>query len=117
MHLVREERDGGVRILTIERERLLDDASLQGLYKEIVSPLDAEPCEHLVIDFQRVEFLSSAGLGMLIRIKKRCGDSGAGLHLCSMAPPVLEVLRLTGLDKMFDVKPSRSQAVAACSKS
>ena len=114
MSFVRQEREGEIRILTIEQEKLLDDMALQDLYKAIVVPLDETEDKHVVIDFRRVEFMSSAGLGMLIRIKKRCQDSGTALRLCGLTPTVFEVIRLTGLDRMFDIDPDRSQAMGQC---
>ena len=58
---------------------------------------------HLVLDFRHVKFLSSAVLGLLIRISKRIHEQGGQLRLCNIHPGIYEVFKITRLTNVFDI--------------
>ena len=55
-----------------------------------------------VIDFKDLEYISSAGLGVLLKTQKRIEASGA-LKLINVSKHIGEVLNYSGLDQIFDV--------------
>ena len=63
----------------------------------------------LVLDLQKVEFLDSTGLGVLVGGLKRARQAGGSLQLVCTQHPVLKVLRVTGLIK---VSPSTPRSTA-----
>ena len=105
-----------VAIVTIEQARLLDDANLRDLQKEVGDLVADTSAKNVVLDFRRVDFVSSAGLGMLIRVKKRCTERSMELRLCGVAPTVEEAIRITGLDQLFQISPDSAQAIASFQK-
>ena len=66
----------------------------------------------LVIDMAEVDYLSSAGLGILAREAKRLGDSEL-MGLANLAEYVQIVLHSTGLDAMLRIYPTRTAALEA----
>lgn len=58
------------------------------------------PC---VIDASGLEYISSAGLGVLLKTHKRLLAAGAGLRLVNVNPHVQDVFRYSGLDKLFTI--------------
>lgn len=58
------------------------------------------PC---VIDAAGLEYISSAGLGVLLKTHKRLVATGAGLQLVNVNPHVKDVLRYSGMDKLFAI--------------
>lgn len=58
------------------------------------------PC---VIDAAGLEYISSAGLGVLLKTHKRLLAAGAGLQLVNVNPHVQDVFRYSGLDKLFTI--------------
>jgi anti-anti-sigma factor len=102
-----------VGIITIEQARLLDDANLRSLQQEITELVGSIEVKKVVLDFRLVEFVGSAGLGMLIRIKKRCTERGISLRLCSIEQTVAEAIRITGLDQLFQIEADSAQAIAS----
>jgi anti-sigma B factor antagonist len=65
----------------------------------------------LVIDMEKVEFLSSSGLRVLMaslnRLKHRDGD----LLLAALQPFVKDVFFLTGANRFFSIYPSQREAI------
>jgi anti-anti-sigma factor len=102
-----------VAVITIEQTRLLDDANLRDLQKEVGDLVAGTAAKNVVLDFRRVDFVSSAGLGMLIRVKKRCSERNMALCLCGVTPTVEEAIRITGLNQLFQIAPDSAQAIAA----
>ncbi len=113
MKIVSYITQGDVGILTIEQARLLDDSSLHVLQKQLLELLENADEKKIVVDFRLVDFVSSAGLGMLIRIKKRCGEKGKRLRICSLEPTVAETIHITGLDQLFQISKDAEQAILA----
>ena len=112
-HLVK----GEIRIISIDEVRLVDEAALQQCYRAIVDVLDKTEESCVVLHFGRVTFMSSAALGMLIRVTKRCKQYKIALKLCSITPDIRQVFKITGLDKIFDIQEDVAQAVQAFKKS
>ena len=56
---------------------------------------------NLVIDFGKVTFMGSAGLGVLLAAHKRMAANGKQLCLCDVAPPIRNIFSLSGMDSFF----------------
>lgn len=56
-----------------------------------------------VLDMRRLEYISSAGLGVLLKTQKRLMASGGGLKLINVNHHISEVFRYSGFDKLFEV--------------
>jgi len=113
MNMISYVEQDGVGVVIIEQPRILDDGNLQRLQKEILDKVTGVDVKHIVLDFHLVDFVASAGLGMLIRIKKRCADSERSLCLCSLDAMVAEAIHITGLDQLFHIEPDRERAIAS----
>jgi len=57
----------------------------------------------LILDFGNVQYLSSAILGLLIRISKRIYENDGLLRLCNINPKIYEIFKITLLTKTFDI--------------
>jgi anti-anti-sigma factor len=55
-----------------------------------------------------VETLDAAGLGTLLRVRQWCDSQGTNLKLINPNKHVREVLALTALDSVLDVRPAES---------
>ena len=67
----------------------------------------------LVIDMERVEFLDSTGLGVLVGGLKRVRAHEGSLRLVCTQERILKIFRITGLTKVFPIHDSVADAVAA----
>lgn len=67
----------------------------------------------LVIDFSGVSYISSIGLRALMIAIKQVKAQGGRMVLAALTPVVAEVFRISCFDKLFDIFPSRAEALAA----
>jgi len=63
----------------------------------------------LVIDLSRVEFLGSAGIGVLVQVHNN--DRDMSFAVVAQGPATSRPLHLLGLDKMFAIYPSVADAI------
>jgi len=105
--------DAQVAVATLARERILEDADLRTLEQTLLPLVAQTDAIRLVIDFSNVRFLTSAALGLLIRIAKKIREQNGRLALCSIQPKILEVFKITQLDRVFQIYPDTHAAVNA----
>jgi anti-sigma B factor antagonist len=68
---------------------------------------------HIVVDMERVEFLDSTGLGVLVGGLKRVRAHEGSLRLVCTQERILKIFRITGLTKVFPIHSSVEEAVTA----
>jgi anti-sigma B factor antagonist len=68
------------------------------------------------VDFDRVAYLSSSALGMLIGLQRRVLQRKGQMKLAGIDPEVMEVFRITKLDTVFDIYKDEPSAVEAFRK-
>lgn len=59
-----------------------------------------------VFDFSGLEYVSSAGLGVLLKAHKRLLAGGGRLRLVNVNNHIYDVFRYSGFDQVFDVQRS-----------
>ena len=57
-----------------------------------------------VFDFTKLEYISSAGLGVLLKTQKRIMASGARLKLVNVNNHIYDIFRYSGFDQIFDIQ-------------
>ncbi len=68
----------------------------------------------ICMDLKDLEYISSAGVKVLISILKTCKRWNRGdLHLASMPPYIAEVFELAGLTPLFKIYPNIVEAVGS----
>lgn len=110
---VQEETVGQIGIVTLAGR--LDSSTSP----EVDDRLVGVPLAHrdLVIDCAALEFLSSAGLRVLLRLHKKLKASGGRVLLCCTSAGVREVLEISGLAEFLPMVDTREQALEALSHS
>ena len=81
------------------------------LREAIVTAIDAGHTK-LVIDVQKVDFLDSTGLGVLVGALKKVRAEGGSLDIVCTQERILKIFQITGLDKVFGLHGSVDDAVA-----
>lgn len=90
-------------IITLVDEKILEEEDVRALRESIMSVVEQAGRINLILDFRNVQSLSSAVLGLLIRVSKRIYEMDGQLRLCNIAPKIREVFRITRLTKVFDI--------------
>ncbi len=60
--------------------------------------------DKVVLDMREVQYISSAGLRGLMIGHKTAGSKGGRFTLINVCPAVMEILRVTGLDKALNIQ-------------
>jgi anti-sigma B factor antagonist len=60
--------------------------------------------EHCVLDLGKLEYMSSAGLGVLLRTHKRLMGDGGGLKLVNVNSHINDIFMYSGFDKLFEIE-------------
>jgi anti-sigma B factor antagonist len=67
----------------------------------------------LVIDFKNIQFISSAGLRVLLLAAKKVKPYGGKIILCEMSKDVREVFDISGFSTIFDIRDNVDEAIKA----
>lgn len=59
--------------------------------------------EAKVVDFSRLDYISSAGLGVLLAAQKRLSERGKGLRLINVNGHIRDVFHFSGFDQIFEI--------------
>ena len=99
-------------IIGFADEKILEDSDIRALQESIMSVSEQSDRMNIILDFSNVKFLSSAVLGLLIRISKKIYEHDGQLRLCSISPKIHEVFKITRLTKVFDIHKDVASAAA-----
>lgn len=100
-------------VLAFTDRKILEDQDIRSLQDSVMSLIEQADHMQLVLDFGQVEFLSSAVLGLLIRISKRISEKDGKLRLCNISPKIYEVFKITQLTKIFDIQKDVDGAISS----
>jgi anti-sigma B factor antagonist len=59
-----------------------------------------------VLDIAKLAYVSSAGLGVLLKTHKRLMGSGSGIKLINVNNHIHDIFRYSGFDKLFEIIPA-----------
>jgi len=69
-----------------------------------------------LVNFQAVRMMSSSMLGKLLALRKVCGEYRVDLKFSNIGDNIMEVFKITKLDKVFDIQPTEARALKAFEK-
>lgn len=87
------------------------DAQNSGSFKGHISNLVSGGDDRIALDLSEVEFIDSSGLGAIVASLKSMGGGGS-LVIFGLQAPTQSMFRLTRMDKVFDIYPNESDALA-----
>jgi anti-sigma B factor antagonist len=106
-------RQGDVTIVEIEGHF---DAQGAPEMKAKLHDLIDEGNNKLVFELQEMEFIDSAGLGVLVSCLRRAAAKGGDVRLAEVPPFCRSIFELTRLTRVFDVNESLEHAVEVLSE-
>ncbi len=107
---IARENANGVAMLRVEG--FLDAHTFEQL-EEAIRGIFEGGCYKLVVDLARVDYISSAGAGVLIGARSESQENGGDIVLLNPTESVKEVFDLLGLTQIFKVVTDRAAAMAA----
>ncbi|MDD5699436.1 MAG: STAS domain-containing protein [Victivallaceae bacterium] len=106
MTIIQREKDGVMELSIAGR---LDAVSAVEADKDFGRVIDAGH-ESLLVDLDRLEYISSAGLRVLLVVAKRMQQNGGKVALCALSPNVREVFEISGFSSIFTIFPTNNEA-------
>ena len=104
------DRHDGVLFVSVSGR--LEAASAAGFLKAVRAQIGDDD-RAVIMDFEMLEYLGSAGLRVVFMTASELQKRDAGFALCSPPKSVAKVIRLSGMEQMIPVHPSRADALAA----
>jgi len=76
------------------------DASQIDKARTVLLALD----RNCTVDFSRLDYIASAGLGVLLATQKKLGQKGCALKLVKLNNHIRDVLHFSGFDQVFEIE-------------
>lgn len=105
-------KEKNVDSVVIKVEGRVDSTNSSDIQAEILAILEENPCDHLVFDFEEVDYISSAGLRVINTLQKRRKDK---IKVINVSSAVFEIFQDTGFDSILEVERQlRKVSVEGC---
>jgi anti-sigma B factor antagonist len=91
--------------MTLGTSLKVADSQIQGLITDGVTKL--------VIDLSAVDYMDSAGLGMLVYVFGTLREKAGSLRICGVAPRLLSLFKLTKTDTFLSIDQDRAESLTA----
>ena len=105
-------KKGSVSVVEFADRKILDELSITEIGDELTKLAEDHTNPKILLSFKNVEHLSSAALGMLIKLNKEVAAKAGSLKLSDITPQIFEVFKITRLNKLFDIHDSAEKALA-----
>jgi anti-sigma B factor antagonist len=100
----------GVTVVTFAEKSLLSGQTIQEVAAEM-KLIDGLLSSKVLINFDGVEYLSSALLAELFWLQGRIDAAGGQTKLCCIRPDLIEVFSATGFDRKFEIFDNEYRAL------
>ena len=90
----------------------IDSSNADRFQRIVESGIDSED-QALILDFERVFFISSAGLRISLIISRKFNESGKKFGVCTLSDPIRNVLSISGFDQIIPIYESQAAAINA----
>ncbi|HTR96651.1 MAG TPA: STAS domain-containing protein [Candidatus Acidoferrales bacterium] len=105
-----EDRQDGAVLIVKPAEEALDAYAAPGFRERLAANIQ-KGSRQIVLDLAMVKFLDSTGLGAIVSSLKRLEGNGI-MVICNAGEMVMDVFRLTRMDRVFPIVATLDEAVA-----
>lgn len=106
---ITESREGEILVVAVSGR--IDSTTSKQL--EDVLPERVQVAPRVLLDMSDVQYVSSAGLRVLLKAAKTARSTGHGFVLTGLLPQVHEVFQVIGFDALFRIVADRGEAMGA----
>lgn len=96
--------------LLLELEGRLDTVTSDILGKRILEGFENHT-HRFLIDFSKLEYISSSGLRVLLMTAKKVSEPGGGLVLANLSSHIKEVFDIAGFTPIFTLAPNKEKGL------
>ena len=108
------EFEGETAIVTPREDlRELDYQQIEESGSEVLSLVARGAVRNVVVDFHKTDNFGSTALGFFVRLWRVARNRNGRMALCNVSDLEKAILRVTNLDLLWPIRPSRSEALEA----
>lgn len=101
--LIKFRRKGRIAIGTVHASSVLSSLNILEFGNQVLRYIATHPGVNLLLNFETVDYLSSAVLTELLRIHKAMQETDGALRLCGISKTIREIFEITNLDQIFNI--------------
>lgn len=105
----------GVTVVDLSGRITLDEGST--LLRDTIKQLASQGQKHILLNLGEVQYIDSSGLGELVSAFTTMRDQAGELKLLNLTRKVRDLLQITKLHTVFDIKDDEASAIQAFSRS
>jgi anti-sigma B factor antagonist len=99
-------------VIEFANPSLIDPVELEKISQSLYRLIDQEDKRKIILDFERVQFLSSQAIGIILTMNKKLMPlKNSKLVLCGVGAKLMELLKITRLDRLLTIKPTQREAL------
>jgi anti-sigma B factor antagonist len=103
---------GQAIVVSLEKPRILDPMEIDPMGQELYALVDQRKSRNIILDFSKVQYLSSQILGVLMMLNKKSAGIKGRLLLCGLSNDLRNLFKIVSLDKVLQIVPNRQTALA-----
>lgn len=105
---IKEEQKGDILVLRLRGR--LDALSAPDTEKRVLQAIDRGQ-NKVLLDFAGVDYISSAGMRMLLATTKKLKNKSGYLILCSVTTNVMDVFKMSGFDHVLELADTEEEGI------
>ena len=99
-------------VVEIVAPSLMDTRELDTLAEDLYRLVDEQDSRRLLLDFGKVQFISSRAIGILANLHRATSRLKGGLLvLCNCSPNLMQLLKIVKFDKLIPIKATQEEAL------
>ncbi len=99
------------RVLILRLDGRLDAATSVVLERKLAPLIEEGQHSRIALDCTNIDYLSSAGMRVLLSMNKKMHAKQGFLLLFSLSPEVEEILKMAGFDRVFRIFPNEKEVL------
>ncbi|TWU34199.1 STAS domain-containing protein [Novipirellula artificiosorum] len=116
MSAVTSQTNNEILVVGFTDSKILDSQRIEQVGRELQEMIPQAIHKKMLLVFRGVSFMSSAMITKLVMLNKGCKAQGVNLKFCEVSPNVMEVFKITKLNKLFDIQDNEEKAMASFDK-
>ena len=102
-----------ITVVGFQTTQILDAPAIEEIAQQLYPLVDKQARRKIVLDFDKVKFLSSQMLGVLITLHKKSAAIKGRVVLCGLRPELKKVFTIMKLERVLSIVDDESGAIQA----
>ena len=105
---IKHEKNEQAHLVNLEgRLDAINNAKAESFFNQLTDSLDLS----ILVDCEKLDFINSSGLRVMIMTLKKLKSANKNLVLCNLQKNIKDVFKFSGFTNLFDIELSREEAL------